>query len=77
MSNKGFRESVESRISQLKDNLDDRYYQGFPVVKELVANADDAKATAVHLGWSPSSRASARSIAAASTNRCGAICGPA
>lgn len=54
MANKGFRDSVESRISQLKDNLNDRYYQGFPVVKELVANADDAKATVVHLGWSPS-----------------------
>lgn len=53
MANKGFRDSVESRISQLKDNLNDRYYQGFPVVKELVANADDAKATVVHLGWSP------------------------
>jgi len=53
MATKGFSESVESRISQLKDNLNDRYYLGFPVVKELLANADDAKAKHVHLGWCP------------------------
>lgn len=51
MANKGFRDSVETRIAQIRVNLTDLYYLGFPVVKELLANADDAGATRLHLGW--------------------------
>jgi|GEM_PF-6260226 len=51
MANKGFIDSVDTRISQIRVNLTDLYYLGFPVVKELLANADDAGATCLHLGW--------------------------
>lgn len=51
MTSKGFRESVEARIELIRDNLRDRYHSGFPILKELLANADDAGATVLHLGW--------------------------
>jgi hypothetical protein len=51
MASKGFIDSVDTRISQIRVNLTDLYYLGFPVVKELLANADDAGATCLNLGW--------------------------
>lgn len=40
---------------QIQANLKDRYSSGFPVLKELIQNAEDAKATAIrfgaHEGW--------------------------
>lgn len=46
-------------INLITDNLRDRYHNGFPVIKELVQNADDAKASrfifGVHSGF-PSCR---------------------
>ena len=39
-------------INQIKDNLTDRYDNGFPVLKEIIQNADDAGATSLKIGWS-------------------------
>src|SRR4051812_30522954 len=41
-------------IEQIKVNLRDRYYSGFPILKELVQNADDARASRLDVGWLPS-----------------------
>ncbi len=38
-------------VNQIRQNLHDRYKKGFPVIKELVQNADDAGATCLHIGW--------------------------
>ncbi|MBK3732776.1 hypothetical protein GAY29_06560 [Azospirillum brasilense] len=43
----GYREDVLSHVNLIADNLRDRYANGFPILKELVQNADDAPATAV------------------------------
>ena len=51
--NKGFLHSPIAYISQIKNHLQDRYRKGFPIVKELVQNADDAKATCMDIGWTP------------------------
>lgn len=44
---------------QIQANLKDRYSSGFPVLKELIQNAEDARATIVrfvaHQGWSEAS----------------------
>lgn len=39
-------------INQIKDNLTDRYDNGFPVLKEIIQNADDAGAKSLQIGWS-------------------------
>ncbi|WP_210464365.1 sacsin N-terminal ATP-binding-like domain-containing protein [Vibrio crassostreae] len=39
-------------INQIKDNLTDRYDNGFPVLKEIIQNADDAGANSLKIGWS-------------------------
>ncbi|MEZ9533925.1 hypothetical protein AB4260_11165 [Vibrio lentus] len=39
-------------INQIKDNLTDRYDNGFPVLKEIIQNADDAGANTLTIGWS-------------------------
>lgn len=39
-------------INQIKDNLTDRYDNGFPVLKEIIQNADDAGASTLTIGWS-------------------------
>ena len=39
-----FRVSPLSVVNQIKSNLRDRYYSGFPILKELLQNADDAEA---------------------------------
>lgn len=50
-----FRVSSVSIVNQIKNNLQDRYESGFPVLKELLQNADDSRATRFHLealpGW--------------------------
>ena len=41
------------------NNLDDRYHryhEGFPIIKELLQNADDAEASRLHIGWFPGFR---------------------
>lgn len=43
----GYESSI---INLIADNLRDRYTSGFPVIKELVQNADDAKATRIIFG---------------------------
>lgn len=39
--------------SGIAANLKDRYKNGFPVLKEIVQNADDAQASSLIFGWSP------------------------
>jgi len=51
-SGKGFWHSPIAYISQIKSLLQDRYQGGFPVLKEIIQNADDAKATHLDIGWS-------------------------
>ena len=50
-----FRVSSVSIVNQIKNNLQDRYESGFPVLKELLQNADDSRATRFRLealpGW--------------------------
>ena len=50
-ANFGFLSSPYANINLISDNLRDRYRDGFPVVKELVQNADDAGATHLDIGW--------------------------
>jgi hypothetical protein len=40
-------------IELIRDNLRDRYGSGFPILKELLQNGDDAGASRVDLGWHP------------------------
>src|SRR4051794_24200051 len=47
----------ETLISILQDNLKDRYKSGFPVLKELIQNADDAGAKTLRLGYAPATPA--------------------
>ena len=51
-----FRVSPNSIVNQIKGNLQDRYDSGFPVLKELLQNADDSQARKICLdalpGWS-------------------------
>ena len=50
-----FRVSPISIVNQIKSNLQDRYDSGYPVLKELLQNADDAEASRFRLdalpGW--------------------------
>lgn len=43
----------ETVINIIRENLNDRYRRGFPIVKELIQNADDAQASSIDLGVSP------------------------
>ena len=47
----GFEHSSLEYIQQIRNDLRDRYREGFPIVKELLQNADDAEASCLHLGW--------------------------
>ena len=38
-------------INLIQDNLRDRYDSGFPVLKEVIQNADDAQASSLVMGW--------------------------
>jgi hypothetical protein len=44
---------IEAVINLIRENLNDRYRRGFPVIKELIQNADDAGATRFDFGISP------------------------
>lgn len=50
-----FRVSPISVVNQIKSNLQDRYDSGYPILKELLQNADDAEARRFRLdalpGW--------------------------
>src|SRR5208282_2691732 len=50
-----FRVSPISIVNQIKSNLRDRYDTGYPILKELLQNADDAEARRFRLdalpGW--------------------------
>ncbi|MBI1924752.1 hypothetical protein HYR99_10915 [Candidatus Poribacteria bacterium] len=48
---KGFIPDTLALINLIQDNLQDRYRKGFPIIKELIQNAEDAKATCLHIGW--------------------------
>ena len=47
----GFEHSSLEYIQQIRNDLRDRYREGFPIIKELLQNADDAEASCLHLGW--------------------------
>ena len=49
----GFEHYAMRDITQIRNDLDDRYQEGFPIIKELLQNADDAEASCLHIGWFP------------------------
>ncbi|RTE67339.1 hypothetical protein EH243_03820 [Amphritea opalescens] len=46
----GFIQDPMQFVNLIGDNLSDRYRSGFPVIKELIQNTDDAKATQLDFG---------------------------
>jgi len=52
MTETGFLHDPANDINLLQDLLRNRYRNRFDIIKELLQNADDAKATEMHLGWS-------------------------
>ena len=46
----GFNQDPIQFVNLIRDNLGDRYLSGFPVIKELIQNTDDAKATQLDFG---------------------------
>ena len=50
---KGLRHDPLADIELIRQNLTDRYRTGFPILKELLQNADDAKSTSVEFVWTP------------------------
>ena len=50
---KGYRHDPLADIEMIRQNLKDRYDEGFPILKELLQNADDARASFVDFVWSP------------------------
>lgn len=53
MSRRGTSNPPEAYVQLIRDNLNDRYGRGFPIIKELVQNADDAGATRLDIGIVP------------------------
>jgi len=49
----GFIQNPLQFINLIRDNLNDRYQKGFPILKELIQNTDDAKARRLDFGLSP------------------------
>jgi hypothetical protein len=49
----GFKQNPLQFINLIRDNLNDRYQRGFPILKELIQNTDDAKASRLDFGLSP------------------------
>ena len=47
----GFFHDPTSDINRFREILNDRYHLGLPVIKELIQNADDAKAQQMVIGW--------------------------
>jgi hypothetical protein len=52
MNETGFLHDPASDINLLQDLLRNRYRSRYDIIKELIQNADDAKATEIHLGGS-------------------------
>jgi hypothetical protein len=52
MSETGFLHDPASDINLLQDLLRNRYRSRYDIIKELIQNADDAKATEIYLGRS-------------------------
>ena len=48
----GYELSAESIIIGIRNNLEFWYKSDYAVIKELIQNADDARATRLELGWS-------------------------
>lgn len=48
---KGLRHDPLADIELIRQNLKDRYGAGFPILKELLQNADDAGAARVEFVW--------------------------
>jgi len=46
------RDTISSKINHIRQNLKDRYKSGFPILKELIQNADDAYASKIDLVFS-------------------------
>jgi hypothetical protein len=42
---------VQTTLNLIRENLNDRPKSGFPIIQELVQNADDAKARRLDIGW--------------------------
>lgn len=47
----GFFHDPTSDINAIREMLAERYHLGFPVIKELIQNSDDAKAQQMVIGW--------------------------
>ncbi len=52
MAGAGFNQDPIQFVNLIADNLRDRYQTGFPVLKELIQNTDDALASEFHYGLS-------------------------
>jgi len=48
----GFIVGPDSIINIIRDNLTDRYRDAYAVLKELIQNSDDARASRMEIGWS-------------------------
>ena len=48
----GFKVKTASIINMIRANLTDRYRDSYSVIKELIQNSDDARATRLDIGWS-------------------------
>ncbi len=48
----GVKHNPIADIGLISDNLRDRYKTGFPILKEIIQNADDAGATHLSFGYS-------------------------
>ncbi|NBT26692.1 MAG: hypothetical protein EBT09_09105, partial [Actinobacteria bacterium] len=44
---------LRGNVETIKNLLRERYRRGFPVVKEVLQNSDDAKSTKLRFGWTP------------------------
>src|ERR1700694_5501778 len=50
---KGLRHDPLADIELIRQNLKDRYSEGFPILKELIQNAEDSYASKVVFAWTP------------------------
>ena len=48
---KGLRHDPLADIELIRQNLKDRYAEGYPILKELIQNAEDSYATKVEFAW--------------------------
>ena len=49
----GYRMPLRGNVETIKNLLREKYRRGFPVVKEVLQNSDDAKSTKLRFGWTP------------------------